>query len=72
MNRKKFSAFGTAKYPNDKDSIAAYLDAAAESGDAARFANAISDVARATNLTASTRDFDLILSRWQLRDLSRC
>lgn len=45
----KFTAFDSAKYLGTEEAIAAYLEAAAEGGDAKHFAQALGTVARARN-----------------------
>ena len=48
-----------ARYLKTDDDIAAYLEAAAEDGDAAHFASALGDVTRARNISAVARDAGL-------------
>ena len=47
-----FSLFDPAKYLKDEATIAAYLEAAAEDGDAAHYISALGDVARARTTMA--------------------
>ncbi|WP_409560221.1 addiction module antidote protein [Hyphomicrobium sp. MC8b] len=51
----KFAPFDPAKYLDSEEAIAAYLEAAAEGGDAKHFASALGDVARARNMTELAR-----------------
>ncbi len=56
MAKETFSRFDAADYLTDDESIAGYLDAAAESGDDAVFAKALGTVARARNMSALARE----------------
>lgn len=59
MSKEKFRPFDAARYLKTDDDIAAYLEAAAEGGDAAHFASALGDVTRARNISAVARDAGL-------------
>lgn len=55
MSPLKTKPFDPANYLDSEETIAAYLDAAAEGGDPAHFASALGDVARARNMSAIAR-----------------
>jgi probable addiction module antidote protein len=59
MSPLKTRPFDPAEYLESEDTIAAYLEAAAEGGDSAHFASALGDVARARNMSALARDSGL-------------
>lgn len=59
MTREKFRKFDAADYLETDEDIAAYLEAAVEGGDAAHFAHALGNVARARNVSALARDTGL-------------
>lgn len=56
MSRLKTKPFDPAVHLDSEETIAAYLEAAAEGGDAAHFASALGDVARARNMSAIARE----------------
>lgn len=59
MTREKFRPFDAAEYLETEDDVAAYLEAAADGGDAAHFSRALGNVARARNMSALARDSGL-------------
>ncbi|MGO4686253.1 addiction module antidote protein [Hyphomicrobium sp. 2TAF46] len=59
MSKLKTKPFDPANYLDSEATIAAYLEAAAEGGDAAHFASALGDVARARNMSAIARETGL-------------
>lgn len=56
MTREKFRPFDAAEFLKTEADIVAYLEAAAETGNASEFADALGDVARARNMSALARD----------------
>ena len=59
VKTEKFSPVDAADYIETVEDAAHYLTAAAEGGDAAHFASAIGDVARARNMSKLARDTGL-------------
>lgn len=57
--KERYRAFDAAHYIETPEDAAHYLTAAAEGGDAAHFASAIGDVARARNMSQLARDTGL-------------
>jgi probable addiction module antidote protein len=57
--RTKTKPFDVAEHLDDKETIAAYLNASLESGDAGRVAAALGDVARASGMAKVANDTGL-------------
>lgn len=57
--KEKYRSFDPANYIETVEDAAHYLTAAAEGGDAAHFAGALGDVARARNMSKLARDTGL-------------
>lgn len=57
--KERYRTFDAANYIESPEDAAHYLTAAAEGGDAAHFAGALGDVARARNMSKLARDTGL-------------